>query len=121
VNVTSRYNCRSTGKLMIAAKSCCQVYFPTAFSPNGDGRNDVFRMLTMTKDQNSKTSAHQVTTFRVQNRWGQTVFETGNETTGWDGTFNGQPQDMGVYYYYVKYKCSDGNFYEEKGELTLVR
>jgi gliding motility-associated-like protein len=121
VNITSIYNCKNTGTIWLGAHSCCQIYFPTAFTPNGDGQNDVFRMLTVFKDQNSKTSAHQITTFKVVNRWGQTVFETGDERTGWDGTFNGVPQDMGTYYYFVKYKCADGNFYEEKGEVTLIR
>ncbi len=121
VKVTSIYNCKSTGKLWLGAHSCCEVYFPTAFSPNGDGRNDIFRMLTVNKDKNAQTRSHQITSFRVVNRWGQTVFETGDETTGWDGTFNGRPQDMGTYYFYVKYKCADGNFYEEKGEVTLIR
>ena len=59
--------------------------------------------------------------FRVQNRWGQTVYESRNERAGWDGSYGGKPQDMGTYFYYVKYKCSDGNFYEDKGELVLVR
>ena len=121
VNITNSYNCKSEGSLWIGAQPCCQVYFPTAFSPNGDGRNDVFRMLTKSKDKEARTSAHQISMFRIANRWGQTVFETADETRGWDGTYNGEPQDMGTYYFYVKYKCSDGNFYEEKGELTLVR
>jgi len=121
VNVTSIYNCKSTGSLWVGAQPCCEVYFPTAFTPNGDGKNDVFRMLTVNKDKNAQTKAHTITAFRVVNRWGQTVFETGDETTGWDGSFNGKPADMGTYFFYVKYKCADGNFYEERGEVTLVR
>jgi len=121
VNVTSIYNCKSTGSLWVGAQPCCEVYFPTAFTPNGDGKNDIFRMLTVNKDKNAQTKAHTITAFRVVNRWGQTVFETGDETTGWDGSFNGKPADMGTYFFYVKYKCADGNFYEERGEVTLVR
>jgi gliding motility-associated-like protein len=121
LNVTNNYNCRASDSIMVAAKPCCQVYFPTAFTPNNDGKNDLFRMLTIGKSKDSRTGAHEISVFKIQNRWGQTVYESADETRGWDGTFNGQPQDMGVYYFYVKYKCSDGNYYEEKGELTLVR
>lgn len=121
LNVTSRYNCIGTDSIFMNARPCCEVYFPTAFTPNNDGKNDIFRMLTMTKNQDAKTRAHEIAVFRIQNRWGQTVFETADETLGWDGTYNGEPQDMGSYYYYVKYKCSDGNYYESKGELTLIR
>jgi gliding motility-associated-like protein len=121
LNVTNNYNCRASDSIMVAAKPCCQVYFPTAFTPNNDGKNDRFRMLTIGKSKDSRTGAHEISVFKIQNRWGQTVYESADETRGWDGTFNGQPQDMGVYYFYVKYKCSDGNYYEEKGEVTLVR
>ena len=80
---------------------------------NKDGRNDVFRIVS--------DGHHELKTFRIQNRWGATVFETADEQTNWDGTYNNIPQDMGTYYYYVKYKCIDGNYYEKKGEVLLMR
>jgi gliding motility-associated-like protein len=113
LNVTSSYNCKATDSVLITAKPCCQVYFPNAFSPNRDGKNDYFRVISQ--------GHHEITSLRVQNRWGQTVFETADEKIGWDGTLNGKPQDIGTYFYYIKYKCSDGKFYEDKGELMLVR
>ena len=57
--------------LLINAKPCCEIYFPSAFTPNNDGRNDLFRPITV--------GTHQITAFRVQNRWGQVVFSTGDE------------------------------------------
>ena len=113
LSVTNRFNCRATDSVLINAKPCCDVYFPNAFTPNNDGRNDLFRPIT--------TGTHEVTAFRVQNRWGQTVFTTGNEQQGWDGSFNGKPQDIGTYFFFMKYKCSNGEYYEEKGEVMLVR
>lgn len=113
LNVINEYNCRASDSILITAEPCCDIYFPNAFTPNNDGRNDFFRVIT--------TGTHEITVFRVANRWGQTVYETKDELRGWDGTFNGVPQDMGTYFYYIKYKCSDGNFYEEKGEVVLVR
>jgi gliding motility-associated-like protein len=120
VNVINTFNCRSTDSVFVTAGRCCKVYLPNAFSPNFDGQNDLFRILTVGKDKD-KAGTHKIQAFRILNRWGQTVFETADERKGWDGSFNGKPQDIGTYYYYVKYKCQDGNDYEEKGELTLIR
>ena len=113
LSVTNRFNCRATDSVLVDARPCCDVYFPSAFTPNNDGRNDVFRPIT--------TGTHEISAFRVQNRWGQTVFTTGNEQQGWDGSFNGKPQDIGTYFFFMKYKCSNGEFYEKKGEVMLVR
>jgi hypothetical protein len=50
------------------------------------------------------------------------VYETADtDAEGWDGTFAGRAQDMGVYQYYIKYRCLDGLFYEMKGDVTLIR
>ena len=113
VKVTDKYNCGSSDSLFIDAQPCCQVFFHNAFTPNNDGHNDRFGVISR--------GHHQISVFRIQNRWGQTVFETADERVKWDGTFNGQPQDMGTYFYYIKYKCADGKFYEDKGEMMLVR
>jgi hypothetical protein len=90
------------------------MYFPSAFTPNNDGVNDVFHSL-------NPGGHRDVSVFRIQNRWGQTVFQTNNENFGWDGTYNNVAQDIGTYYYYVRFQCNGGPVTEEKGELTLVR
>ncbi|RYZ47255.1 MAG: gliding motility-associated C-terminal domain-containing protein, partial [Sphingobacteriales bacterium] len=114
LTVTNEFNCVSTDSLLINAEPCCDVYFPNAFTPNNDGLNDVFRMIR-------KGGTNTISVFRVQNRWGQTVFETADDRSSWDGTFNGKPQDMGTYHYYIRYKCADGNYYDDKGEFMLIR
>ena len=112
LDVTSPFGCKGSYSLMINAEPCCSLVFPNAFTPNGDGKNDIFRPIT--------TGHHPVHIFSITNRWGQTVFETVDERSGWDGQFNGVPQDMGVYFYYIKYDCN-GKTLEEKGDVTLVR
>jgi gliding motility-associated-like protein len=113
VNVTTAYGCVGEDSIVVNTKPCCGVYFPTAFAPEGNvDRNRTFKPITI--------GFHEVNNFRVVNRWGQTVFETKNERIGWDGTYNGVKQDMGVYYYYINYKCEGKNM-EEHGEVTLMR
>ena len=67
------------------------VVFPNAFSPGGDGLNDVFRPIV----QIAPAAFH----FQVFNRWGDVVFETTDPQQGWDGTFRGIDQEVGTYVY----------------------
>jgi len=113
VYVTDSFGCVSGDSVYVNAQNCCEVYLPDAFTPNGDNRNDVFKIITV--------GNHKIQTFRIVNRWGNVVFETADESVGWDGTFGGAKQDMGTYFYYLKYRCVNGKDYEMKGELTLIR
>lgn len=110
--VTNEYGCISMDSIKVDTKPCCDLLLPTAFSPNGDGKNDFFHILN--------PGGHKLSSFRVLNRFGQVVFETANEYTGWDGSYNGVAQELGVYYYQVKYLC-DGKDTYLKGDVTLVR
>ena len=112
LTVTDPFGCKATTSQQLDPGSCCTVAFPNAFTPNGDGHDDVFRPLF--------TGYHNFHIFRIQNRWGQTVFESTNSVMQWDGTFNGVPQDMGVYFYYLKYDCG-GKSIEVSGDVTLIR
>lgn len=113
LQVTDTNGCKSADSVRVEARPCCELYLPDAFTPNGDGLNDVFKIIT---DGN-----HKITTFRILNRWGQVVFETADESKGWDGTWGGVAQSIGTYYYYLKYRCVNGSDIETKGEITLVR
>ncbi len=112
LTITDPFGCMATDSLYLDPKPCCEVLFPNAFTPNGDTHNDVFRPIFK--------GYHKFHTFIIVNRWGQTVFETSNSDDSWDGNFNGVPQDIGVYYYYLKYDCGGGTL-EAKGDVTLIR
>ncbi len=88
---------------------------PSAFTPNGDGLNDYFRPVGM-KYQN-------IVDFRVYNRIGQQVFYTNTNKVGWDGMFNGVPQDLGTYFYVITVARpgGDGDNVTYKGTVTLIR
>jgi gliding motility-associated-like protein len=112
LQVTDPYGCIGMDSLLLNPQECCTISMPTAFTPNNDGKNDYFHPLS--------AGYHRFHIFRVVNRWGQTVYETTEINQGWDGQLNGEPQDMDVYYYYLKYDCG-GGMKEKTGEVTLVR
>jgi gliding motility-associated-like protein len=88
------------------------VYVPNAFSPNGDGENDVlFVRSALLKELE----------FRVFNRWGEMVFESNSTQIGWDGTFRNKPLTPDVYDYYLKAVCVEGEEKILKGNVTLLR
>ena len=112
LTVTDPFGCKSSVTNEIDPDNCCIVSFPSAFTPNGDGKNDFFRPIY--------AGFHRFHDFRIVNRWGQTIFESANSNPEWDGNLNGTPQDMGVYFYYLKYDCG-GKTLEQKGDCTLIR
>jgi gliding motility-associated-like protein len=112
LNIMNPFGCKSIDSICIKAEPCCVLEIPSAFSPNGDGNNDIFRLIT--------TNSIKLHTFQVVNRWGQVVFETVNPSDGWDGTFGGVPQDLGTFFYFVNYEC-DGKILTKKGDVTLIR
>lgn len=88
---------------------------PNAFSPNGDGLNDVFKPVF------KFDRAYVVQDFRIYNRYGQVMFATSNSAAGWDGTFRDQPADIGVYHYIITIRFTDKTVRTVKGGLTLIR
>jgi gliding motility-associated-like protein len=112
LTVTDPFGCMASYTKTITPDECCTVAMPNAFTPNGDGKNDRYRPIF--------AGYRRFHVFRITNRWGQTVFESGNSEPSWDGTRNGEPQDMGTYFYYLKYDCG-GKVQEAKGDVTLIR
>ncbi len=91
----------------------CNLFFPSAFTPNGDGLNDVARFVGDLINVGDFE-------LRIFNRRGQEVFATTNINDGWDGMHNGQPAAMDIYYYFIKYIYM-GEEHLKKGDLTLIR
>ena len=89
------------------------VYVPNSFTPNGDGKNDLFRIRTYGLDH--------ITVFRVFNRWGEMVFETTDINAGWDGTWRGALCFPAVYVWYIEGTCFSGQQVVMKGNVTLIR
>ncbi len=88
------------------------IYVPNAFTPNGDGENDIL----LVRGKNIIKMY-----FAIYNRWGQKVFEAENQHIGWDGTYEGMRIDPAVYDYYFRYECVEGQENFKKGNITLIR
>lgn len=85
---------------------------PNAFSPNGDGHNDVIRIV------GNEIAAM---TWTIYNRWGEVVFSTNDPAQGWDGTFDGEPQSPGVFAYTISATLLNGERRLLMGNITLLR
>lgn len=92
--------------------NACPWFIPNAFTPNGDGLNDIFKPIT---------DGNQEFTFTIFNRWGQLVFQTSNPNDGWDGTYEGHEEEMGVYVYELRTVFTNGRVKTAQGNVTLIR
>ncbi len=92
------------------AESFVPIYVPTAFTPNGDGLNEVFRPVV---DEELARRFH----MSIYNRWGQRIFETNNAAEGW----NGQDALPGVYNWVISYSNVVEKVFQLKGSVTLVK
>ena len=91
-----------------------RLEMPNAFSPNGDGINDVYKAK---KGWQSITEFHAY----IFNRWGQKLYEWSDPDGGWDGTYKGKEVKQGVYFCLVKAKGADGRNYNIKTDVDLLR
>ncbi|MFN7014208.1 MAG: gliding motility-associated C-terminal domain-containing protein, partial [Bacteroidia bacterium] len=91
---------------------CGDLFFPTIFSPNGDGLND---------EQCVLGNCIESVSWAVYNRWGEKVFETEDKTACWDGTFKGNPLNTGVYVYKLSAILTNGSIIKQNGNLTIVK
>ena len=105
-------NCVDTVCKDISISTEKVVAVPSAFSPNGDGENDV---LYIRGYRLSKVK------LRIYNRWGNLVFETDTKEKGWDGTYKGQPQTEEAYAYTLEATFTDGSTKQITGSITLLR
>jgi gliding motility-associated-like protein len=88
------------------------IFIPNSFTPNGDGLNDVLRVYSY------KIRELQ---FAVFNQWGEKLFETRDQSRGWDGTYKGKIQPSGVYMYVCRMVLTDGTVVDKRGSVNLIR
>ncbi len=110
---TDTFGCMDTTCVrIIVSHDCGVIYLPTAFTPNGDGHNDVFRVLGK-----CIFSVHMV----IYNRWGQKIFESEDRHSGWNGKYQSENSEVGVYTYEVEAVNLLGEKFYQTGNVTLLR
>ena len=118
LNAQNIYGC--VGKDTVCVKVFCnssQVFIPTAFTPDGDGKNDVLMVRA--------SGIKQVRRFTIYNRWGEIVFERTNvlpndPSGGWDGRIKGVKATSDVYVFIADVICDNDVHYSYKGNVTLI-
>jgi gliding motility-associated-like protein len=119
ISVRDTAGCMGFDELLVKVVKNRPVYFPNVFSPNNDGVNDWFSAY-------SNPSAVKIMDMKIFNRWGGMVFQTQNipldtPNLGWNGLFNGEPLEGGVFAFMVKILFIDGEEILYTGDITLVR
>jgi gliding motility-associated-like protein len=109
-------NCTAIDSIKIGFENCGDIFIPNAFSPNGDGSNDEFRV-----------QGNNIFDFnlKIYNRWGALIFETSQIEIGWDGKYNGKEVNSGVYVWVLNAKDKNGQIidfnHKNSGNLSLFR
>lgn len=88
------------------------IFVPSAFTPNGDNNNDVFRV---------RSEVMESLKLIIYNRWGEEIYFSEDQAQGWDGTFRGQQLPPDVYGFYLQVVCFGGDTFTKKGNITLIR
>ena len=116
--VTSEAGCMDDVDIKVRVDKERNVYAPNVFSPNDDGANDIFYL--------TGTEFVSVNEFNIYDRWGNLVYTTtskrlGESNEGWNGNYNGQPVNPGVYVWYAEVEWLDGFVKNLAGDVTVVR
>jgi gliding motility-associated-like protein len=114
LQVMDTNNCTAINAENVIDSVCPQyVYLPSAFTPNGDGKNDIFRPIFL--------GAESAFRFAVYDRWGRQVFQGLSPSDGWDGTTGGKQQPAGTYVWFCEYKLYGEPVRIQRGTVILIR
>ena len=112
VSVTDSSGCVGSTEFTLFVGEPLDIYVPNAFTPNGDGQNDVFEVYGIGISQ---------VELKVYNRWGQEVFQALDSRPQWDGMFKGKMQPPGMYSYVVEVWFLGDHIVKQKGSVALIR
>lgn len=121
LTVTDKNGCRQSAQTIVKLRSLGErnIYFPTAFSPNDDGINDIFTIY-------AGTDVTKIKAFKVFDRWGSLLFDNDSlmpnlDEDGWDGGWRGKKMPVGIYTWFAEVEWLDGEAVMYEGEVLLVR
>jgi gliding motility-associated-like protein len=114
LTVTDNNGCVNSDTIFIKVDlECTDLFVPNIFTPNGDGDSDYIKVLNKLCVQNM--------TFRIFDRWGNNVYSSTNPNEFWDGTYNGNRAETGVYVYVLKATLTSGKEILKKGNISLLK
>jgi len=111
--VTDAIGCKAFDDVFIKVYAGPEYYLPNAFTPNGDGLNDIFRPIPV----GMKSTDY----FMVYDRYGELLFQTREWMKGWDGRIKGKDAPMGTYVWIIRGHDENNQLMEKKGTVTLIR
>lgn len=112
LEITTENGCTETFTKTLSVTLPNNLFIPTGFTPNNDGNNDLFRVR-----------GHNIlfSDMSIYNQWGQRIWYSPKEMTGWDGTAGGQRVPMGSYAYVIEIHFDDGKKEIHRGNINLIR
>jgi gliding motility-associated-like protein len=113
IEIISRGGCVTTDQQLVKIVKHPEIYVPTGFTPNNDGRNDYLHPIVR--------GVANIKMFRIFNRAGQILFQGNTELPGWDGTYRGWPQQAQTVVWTIECFGLDGITYSQKGYAVLIR
>ncbi len=113
VKITTADGCTYFASTSVKIIHDLLVVIPNAFTPNGDGINDLFKPIFR-----GSYDLHQ---FKIFDRWGNTLFSASHPEEGWDGSYRGKEAEVGTYVYYLEIVDGNGTLQTKKGFFTLLR
>jgi gliding motility-associated-like protein len=113
VTASTIAGCQGVGYVKVQVYKGPDIYMPTAFTPNNDGKNDIFKPFTV--------GIEKINYFKVFNRWGQMIYSTSAINEGWNGKIGSADQPSGVYVWMVQGVTKDGKIITKKGTIALIR
>ena len=112
LHITTSNGCESEMQKEVVVHPDFAVYAPSAFTPNGDGLNEVFEIKGIGIKQYL---------LQVYSRWGEMIYESTNLEDHWDGKFNGEFVSPGTYVYAISYTSMLDKDYSKKGTVTVMK
>ncbi|RFS20068.1 PKD domain-containing protein [Chitinophaga silvatica] len=113
LTLTSTEGCQDVDYITVKVYNGPEFYVPNAFTPNNDGRNDIFRVIA--------AGVPKLDFFCIWNRWGQEIFRSNDLPGGWDGKIKGTPAPADTYVWMVQGVDYTGRRFSRKGVVTLIR
>ena len=114
LTATDQYGCFGEDDIKVVLyKTGPDILLPSAFTPNADGLNDIYKPFTI--------GLNKLDYFSVYNRWGELLYSTGIIGQGWNGIYNGKAQPSGTYVYQAQGTDYMGKTIYRKGTFVLIR